>query len=152
MDTFVRCPRCWKHTPAGAQFCPRCGSSLVAVTRTVAAPQQPRPGSGGGLTALLLFLVMGAFGLMIMLFVATTTHAPVVVPPAPVQMQPSVPSDGQISDDGQPPGYVRRWDDNGHARVAPPQPSPYFYQVRPHVAYPPVPNPPPRDDDRDSNR
>lgn len=141
MDAFVRCPRCWKHVPNGAQYCPRCGSSLSAAKPAVAVIPRSRPGGGGGLTALLLFLVMGAFGLMIMLFVATT-RVPVMVPPAPVEMQPATPQGGIVSeDDGQPPVYEPRWDSNGHVWIPRP-PAPPMYQVRPRVVYPPDPNSP----------
>jgi hypothetical protein len=111
---------------------------------------QSRPGGGGGLTALLLFLVMGAFGLMIMLFVATTTHAPVMVPATPVPAQPVPPQDGIVSEDDGQSVYGQRWDNNGHVRVPPPQ-APPMYQVRPRVVYPAIPNPPrDRDHERDA--
>lgn len=152
MDSFVRCPRCWKHTPAGAQYCPRCGASLSAARAAVPVAPPIKP-AGGGLTALLLFLVMGAFGLMIMLFVATTTHAPVFAPPAPVDVTPAPPMspDGMASQDDRPdPSYLPRWDDNGHVRVPPP-PVRHMYPVRPRVIYPPDSNPS-RERDRESHR
>lgn len=88
---------------------------------------------------MLLFLVIGAFGLMITLFVTTTTHAPMILPPSPSAepVPPAPPQDGVASDDGSgTPIYVPRWDDNGHYRVPPPPVQP-MYPVRPRVVYPP---------------
>lgn len=148
MDASVRCPRCWKHVPLGARFCPRCGSALIPATRTVAVPASlaPRTAGGGGLTALLMFLVLGAFGLMVMLLVSS--HASVQMPatPSPVLVEPngSAPT---------APEVVGTGDD----RVATPQYAPgpdYYhalrvYEARPRaIPYPPAPYPGPWSHDR----
>lgn len=138
MDGLVRCPRCWKHTPAGARFCPRCGTSLTlwpAVNPRPPVARQPKPPSGGGITALLMFLVVGAFGLLMMLFVTSTTHAPIMVPPTPPpaqdvdpgypQVQPGVMSDRQQ----RAWDYEHRWDRERHR---PPPPGPGYPPYESH--------------------
>lgn len=146
MDTSVRCPRCWKHIPASVRFCPRCGSALSGTVATKAIPPRSRstpPGGGSGVTALLIFLVIGAFGLMVMLFVGSHSAVPVVFPPAPVQVQPGYPatppSDDIVTeqDRRQVPDYTLRWDESGHYRVAPPP----MYPVRPRIVVPYPPSP-----------
>lgn len=145
MDVSVRCPRCWKHVAFGARFCPRCGSALGMATPPVSAPMrmQPKPpGAGGGVTALLVFLVVGAFGLLVMLFVGST-QMPVPLPPTPVPAQSAYPSTAPPDDtaaeqdQGQVPGYPN----SGPYYTVTPRP----YQVRPRAVgpYPPAPYPVP---------
>lgn len=144
MDGLVRCPRCWKHTPAGARFCPRCGTSLAlwpVLGPGPAAPRQnvtrqPKPPGSNGITALLVFMLISAFGLMATLFVGSTTHAPVIVPPAP-PVQNTTPPALQDPDDGayereRTRRYEHRWETERY-RI-PPQPvyppPPYWSQER----------------------
>lgn len=71
---------------------------------------------------MLMFLVVGAFGLMTMLFIGSTTHAPVMVPPpAPAPMPGALPDDATSSEGRRvPPSYEHRWDESERDRDRPP--------------------------------
>ena len=139
MDGLVRCPRCWKHTPAGARFCPRCGSSLSlwpAVNPRPPVTRQPNSTGGNGITALLVFMLISAFGLMATLFVGSTTHAPVMVPPSP-SVQYTAPPAVSDQDDGtyqrEPTSrYEHRWETDRYRTPPPPvyPLPPYWSQER----------------------
>ena len=155
MDASVRCPRCWKHVPSGARFCPRCGSALIPDMRPIAPPPPrlaPQSGGGGGLTALLIFLVIGAFGLMVVLFVTSSPPIPAQLSPSPVLVEPN-------SLRPPAPDGVGASDDRPSAPQYAPGPryyqGPPVYEARPRaVPYPPAPDPFPwsHDRDRDSHR
>jgi hypothetical protein len=115
------------------------------------------PAAGGGVTAMLVFLVIGAFGLMIMLFVGSGT-SPVAFPSTPIPAQPAYPATAQPDDLGaqqdQRPG-PDYYNAGPYYPVTPQR----VYPNRPRVVgpYPPAPYPVPersheRDHDRDSQR
>jgi hypothetical protein len=92
-----------------------------------AAVVTKQPG-GGGITSLLTFLVVAAFGLMTLLFVGSTTHAPVMVPPAPPSAQsadpgPSYDADGGMTDrELRRQEYEHRWETQRQHHEWPPRP------------------------------
>ena len=164
MDVSVRCPRCWKHVASGARFCPRCGSALGMATPGMATPpvrapmrMPPKPaGAGGGVTALLVFLVVGAFGLLVMLFVGSSvTPPPMPVPPTPPATVS--PEQATAEQDDQGPGYPSSaYPSSGPYYSVSPRPP---YPVRPRVIdrYPQAPYPIPdrsheHERDRDMHR
>lgn len=124
MDTLIRCPRCWKHLPSSARFCPRCGSAQAMATPIVAppapVPQRRRRSCGWGGSMLfwsILFSVIGTGFLN--LFSRMTVMHPVMSPPPPPVMiapppAPVLPGDAPAP--GPPyyspePSYVHPWRD-----------------------------------------
>lgn len=96
MDPLIRCPRCWKHVTEQARFCPRCGSALAGGNAAY-TPTQPDyrparpPERGSGAAMFLLFVLLSALGTAGMLVFGLTTHAPVMVRPAPPSPQMTAP-------------------------------------------------------------
>lgn len=153
MDPLIRCPRCWKHVTEAARFCPRCGSGLQVSPpaflprQPVAAPQPQR--GGGGVWAVLMFMVLSAIGLVGVFALGVNTHGPMVVPPPPtppMTVQPDDPAWRSQAERDQdlPSPPIERADPRYPSTPRPMPPRAPIYPAHPWVVYPPPPPEPQR--------